>query len=521
MVAPRRATRLSILALALTAGLLLGSCSGGGTDKGGGAEAGDPVAGGSLTVGVVGGSVKDTLDAHVPVTHPDQARVVQLYSTLVDYSPEREFQMALAESVEPSDEARTWTVTLRDGLTFSDGSPITSADVVASIRRITDPDDPKAGATALASLDRDGISTPDARTAVFTFTEPTITFIDSLAEYSTGIVPADYDPSAPVSSGPFKLESFEPGTQSRFTRNEHYFREGEPYLDEVTLINFPDDTARVNALLGGQVDVIDALPLGQTSVIESNPSFHVLESPSGSWLPFTMRVDQPPFDDVRVRQAFRLIVDREQMIEQALDGRGTVGNDMYSPYDECTPKLPQREQDIDEAKRLLAEAGQSDLTVELVTAPVAAGIVEAAQVFAQQAKAAGVTVTLNRVETGEFYGENYTDWTFAQDFWFTRDFLQQTTFSGFDTSPYNETHWSDPEWTKIVREARGELDGQRRCDLIAQAQEIEYNTGGYIIWGFPSTVDAYRDGVHGFAEDPSGMPLSSFRLRQVWLGGTA
>ena len=521
MASSRRATHRSVFALALTAGLLLSSCSSGGSDTGGGGSAGEPVAGGELSVGVVGGSVKDTLDAHVPVTHPDQARVVQLYSTLVEYTPEREFEMALAESVEPGDEARSWTVTLREGLSFSDGSPITSADVVASIRRITDPEDPKAGATALASLDRDSISTPDARTAVFTFTEPTITFIDSLAEYSSGIVPSDYDPAAPVSSGPFALDTFEPGKQSTFTRNEHYFREGEPYVDSLTLINFPDDTARVNALLGGQVDAIDALPLGQTSVIEANDAFHILESPSGSWLPFTMRVDQAPFDDVRVRQAFRLIVDRQQMVEQALDGHGDVGNDMYAPYDDCTPELPQREQDIEEAKRLLADAGQSDLTVELVTAPVAAGVVEAAQVFAQQAKEAGVTVQLNRVEAGEFYGENYPNWTFAQDFWFTRDYLQQTTFSGFDTSPYNETHWSDPEWTKIVRDARGELDADRRCALIAEAQEIEYDTGGYIIWGFPSTIDAYRDGVHGFVEDPSGMPLSSFRLRQVWLDGTA
>ncbi|WP_325094247.1 ABC transporter substrate-binding protein, partial [Leucobacter sp. M11] len=498
--------------------LILTGCSSDPDTSGGTTGAGDPVTGGSLSVGVVGGSIKDTLDAHVPVTHPDQARVIQLYSTLIDYSVDHELQMALAESVEPSADARTWTVTLREGLKFSDGSPITSADVIASIMRITDPDDPKAGATALADLDRDAVEAVDELTAVFPFNDPTTVFADSLAQYASGIVPADYDPENPVSSGPFMPQSFEPGQQSVFVKNPNYFREGEPFLDEVTIINFPDDTARVNALLGGQVDAIDQLPLGQTSVVEANDGFEVLESPSGSWLPFTMRVDTAPFDDVRVRQAFRLIVDRQQMVDQVLDGRGEIGNDMYAPYDACYPSdIPQRTQDIEEAKRLLAEAGQSDLTVELVTSPVAAGIVEAAQVFAQQAAEAGVTVEINRVDTGDFYGERYLDWTFAQDFWFTRDYLPQTDVSSFESSPYNETHWNDPEWTRIALEARGELDEDRRCELIREAQQIEYDTGGYIVWGFPNTVDAYRVGVNGFVPDPSGIPLTSFAFRLVWL----
>lgn len=516
-----KADRRRWLGLGLVTALFLAGCAGGAEPPDTASGSAVPREGGEFRVGVVGGSVKDSLDAHTPVTHPDQARVIQLYSTLLDYSVEHELQMALAESVDPSPDARTWTVTLRAGLRFSDGRPITSADVIASIMRITDPDDPKAGATALADLDRDAVRAVDELTTEFPFRQPTTVFPDSLAQYASGIVPADYDPDAPVSSGPFMVDSFDPGQQSVFVKNPHYFREGEPFLDEVTIINFPDDTARVNALLGGQVDAIDQLPLGQTSVVEANEGFEVLESPSGSWLPFTMRVDTPPFDDVRVRQAFRLIVDRQQMVDQVLDGRGEIGNDMYAPYDACYPDdFPQRQQDLDEARRLLAEAGQSDLTVELVTSPVAAGIVEAAQVFAQQAAAAGVTVDINRVDTGDFYGERYLDWTFAQDFWFTRDYLPQTDVSSFESSPYNETHWNDPEWTRVALEARGELDEERRCELIREAQQIEFDTGGYIVWGFPNTVDAYRVGVNGFVPDPSGIPLTSFAFRLVWLDET-
>ena len=103
-----------------------------------------------------------------------------------------------------------------------------------------------------------------------------------------------------------------------------------------------------------------------------------MASESGAWVPFTMRVDQAPFSDVRVRQALRLIVDRQQMIDQALSGFGVLGNDLYAPFDPAYAKdLPQREQDIDQAKSLLKQAGQEGLEVELFTGDdIGAGAVE-------------------------------------------------------------------------------------------------------------------------------------------------
>ncbi len=506
--------------MALIAVLLAASaCSSRAASTGDASQAsGPPQPGGSLRVGIVGGSAKDTLDAHVPVTHPDEARAIQLYDTLATYDTEHQLEMALAEEITPSADATTWTVKLRDGLKFSDGSPIRAEDVVFSFRRITDPENPKSGAAGLATLDRDGLTATDARTVVFPFTQPFATFPDAVAQYSNGIVPEGYDPERPVGSGPFMFESFEPGQQSTFLRNPHYWREGQPYLDEVTIIDFPDDTARVNALLGGQVDAIDQLPLSQIAVVEANPNLRVLESETGSWVPFTMRVDQPPFDDPRVREAFRLIVDREEMVQQVLGGHGAVGNDMYGRFDPCYPdEIPQRTQDLDRARELLAEAGHSGLTVDLVTAPAAAGMVEAAQVFAEQAKEAGVTVNVRRLEPGEFYGEQYLQWTFAQDFWFTRDYLPQAAAGTLPGAPYNETHWSDPDWVALVREANATIDEGRRCELIAQAQQIEYDRGGYIIWGFPNSVDAHSAAVQGLRPDKSGIPLTSFGFRNAWL----
>lgn len=517
---PRR-FRLFAAAASVAAIATLAACSSGGKPADPGsdpASQGDPKPGGTLRVGIVGGSAKDSLDAHSPVTHPDQARVISLYDTLATYDVEHQVEMSLADTITPSEDGKTWTVHLRDGLKFSDGSPITADDVIFTFRRITDPADPKAGATAFEDLERDSMEAADAQTIVFPFTEPFVTFPDAVAQYGVGIVPKDYDPAEPVSSGPFMPESFTPGQQSTFVRNPHYWREGQPYVDSLVIIDFPDDTARVNALLGGQVDAIDQLPLGQIGVVEANPELKVLESETGSWIPFTMRVDQPPFDDVRVREAFRLIVDRQQMVDQVLGGHGTIGNDMYAPFDRCYPSdIPQRSQDIDRAKELLAEAGQSGLTVQLTTSSVAAGLVEAAQVFAQQAEEAGVTVNVNKVDPGVFYGDDYLSWTFAQDFWFTRDYLPQTANSGFTSSPYNETHWDHQEWNTLVRQANATVDETARCDLIKEAQEIEYDEGGYIIWGFPNNLDAHNATVEGFVPDKSGIPLTSYGFRSVWL----
>jgi peptide/nickel transport system substrate-binding protein len=505
-------------AAVIGAGPLLASCSSQTTPAGGSASAAQPRRGGRLRAGIVGGSAKDTLDAHRPVTHPDEARAIQLYDTLATYDTDFRLQLALAEEITPDKKARIWTIRLRQGVEFHNGKDVTAEDVAYTFRRILDPKDPKAGASGLSAIDLGSVQVLDPRTVRLTLKAPYAVLLDQLAQYQNGIVPVGYDPKRPVGAGPFKFASFEPGQQSVFTRNPNYWREGEPYLDELVIIDFPDDTARVNALLGGQVDAIDQLPLGQISVVKSNPNLRVLEAQTGAWLPFTMRVDRPPFDDVRVRQAFRLIVDREQMVRQVLGGHGVVANDMYARFDPCyATDRPQRKQDIAQARKLLREAGKEGLTVELVTAPVAAGLVEAAQVFANQAKAAGVTVKVRKVDSGEFYGDNYLKWDFAQDFWFSRSYLPQTAQGSMPDAPYNETHWAHPEYIDLIRLAAGSTDEATRCTALQAAQRIEHYEGGYIIWGFPNQVDAHSATVSGFRPDKGGIPLMSYGFRKVWV----
>ena len=500
---------------ALAGAVLLTGCASGAAQPAGPRATGRPRDGGVLRLGLTGGGASDTADAHVPVTNGDAGRGSNLYDTLYEYDSDYELRPALAEKAEPLEGGRVWEFTLRRDVEFHDGTPMTARDVVASYERITDPDDPKVGASGLAGLQR--TVAVDEHTVRFELAAPDAVFVDNTAQYSNGIVPVDYDPARPVGTGPFSLGSFEPGQLTVLERNPRYWRE-KAHVDEVHLVDFNDEDALVNALLSTQVDGVGQLPLALIDVVNTDGRITTVVSQTGNYLPFTMRVDVAPFDDARVRQAFRLVVDREQMVDQVFSGHGTVGNDMYSLFDPGTPDLPQRTRDIARAKELLAQAGHTEgLDVELVTAPIQAGAVEAAQVFAEQASEAGIRVNIRRVDTTTFFGDGYLTYPFSQTFWYTRNFIPQAANSSLDGAPYNETHWDDPEFSRLVDRARGTLDDTERNELVGRAQQIMYERGGYLIWGFFDQGDAYQNYVGGAATSRTGLAVGGFQLRSLWL----
>ncbi len=331
-----------------------------------------------------------------------------------------------------------------------------------------------------------------------------------LAEYTFGIVPADYDPKDPVGTGAFKYQSFTPGKDSVFVKYDDYWGD-KALVDELHIQDFADPNAQVNALQAGQIQTIDNLPYNLIDTLKGQGG-KILESNTGAWVPFTMRVDAKPFSDVRVRQAMRLIADRQQMIDQALSGYGVLGNDMYAPFDPAFAKdLPQREQDIDQAKSLLKQAGQEGLQVQLFTGDDIGSVAPAtANLFAEQAKAAGVDVKI--VKKNPFYGDDYLSYPFAQDFWNTRNYLPQAAVCALKSGTYNETHFDNPKFAGLIASAQRETDEAKRTALLQDAQEIEYNEGGYIIWGFRRQVDGYSSKVSGIK--PSRyLPLGSYKFQ--------
>jgi peptide/nickel transport system substrate-binding protein len=467
-----------------------------------------------LRVGVTGGSEADGLDPHHPPTYPDQARVSNLYEPLFGRDAAYNIEPVLAESMEPSEQGKVWTLRLRGGVSFHNGKTLDVDDVVFTWKRIIDR--PGTGAVALANVDMAGLRKVDARTLRIPLNQPSVLLQDDLAQYYMAIVPVGFDLARPVGTGPFRFGTFEPGKTSSFPRYEHYWRTDQPYVDELVIVDHPSDDANVQALLDGEVDAIANLPPAQVADVKAAGGI-VLISESGAWNPFTMRVDRPPFNDVRVRQAFRLIVDRDAMVSRVLAGQGRVANDLYAPFDPAyASDLPQRRQDLAAAKALLRQAGHASLQVELVTSPgIGAGMVAAAKLFATQASGAGVDVRVTTVDSGRFYGKkDYLNWVFAQDYWYTRNYLPQVAQGSLPAAPYNECHWADPRFISLVTQARGELNAAKRTQLLRQAQQVEYDTGGYVVWGFKDQVDAYSTKVTGFVPDRN-LPLSSFQFRTV------
>jgi peptide/nickel transport system substrate-binding protein len=472
--------------------------------------AASPKKGGHIRSGVSGGSTADSLDVAVAyLTEPQIAMSWQLYDALLGFDPDHKMIYLLAESYEGNTEATEFTVRLKPDLVFHNGKSVTADDVVFTFERILNPKTRAAGADQLRDLSPGNTKKLDDLTVRFTLDRPNAVFWEALAFFPNGIVPVGYAPKGEkglIGTGPWIMETYTAGEQAIFKPNPNYWDVG-PYADKLTMLQFKDSTARLNALLGGTVDHISLVEAGQTEVIKSNADFTLLQAKSGGWEPITMRIDQKPFDDVRVRQAFRLIADRQQMIDQALAGYGWLGNDMYGQLDPGFPKdLPQRVQDIEKAKSLLMQAGyDNDLSVVFNTSDaVGAGQVAAAQVFAEQAKAAGVSIDVKKLDAAVFYGDNYTKWTLAQDYWGTRNYLPQTTLITSPGAPYNVTHWKDDEWQAIVDEAFKTVDDAKRNELVAAAQAIEYERGGMIVWQGNILLDAYSNKLTGVIADSWG-----------------
>jgi peptide/nickel transport system substrate-binding protein len=495
-------------------------------------DAATPKRGGTFRIGVSGGSAKDFIDGQNIVTRPDQARIVTGWETLVGF--DSKFKLAfngLAESIEHNKKGDVWTIRVHSGIEFHNGKTLGAADVIYSLQRLINPKLGLFGGAALKSLDPTRMKKLDKRTVRLTLKQPDGTILDALGQYIAGVVPVGYSPKAVgaakpnIGTGPYKLQSFTPGQQSVHVRNPNYWRSGQPYFDKVIIIDFPDDTARVNALLGGQVDAITDVPPAQVAVVNNHSGTHVLESPSAAWTPICMRVDAAPFDDVRVRQAMRLIANRPQMVQQALSGHGHIGNDLYAPFDEAfASDLPQRVQDIAKAKSLLKAAGHDGLTVDLQSTNGALGMNEGAQVFAQQAKAAGVTINVKILDSGAFYGDQYLKWPMSTDFWGSRNYLSQVAAGSLPTSPYNETHWPDSKdnsFLSLYNQALRTVDRTKQKTILHEMQKMEYDNGGYILWGFSTLLDGYGTKVKGLKTGDKGvLPLNAFGhgYRTIWFG---
>jgi peptide/nickel transport system substrate-binding protein len=505
------------------AGGLLAACGSGGTSKSTlAARTGPPKPGGNLRVGLAGGSGNTTLDPHVGgVTYTDTCRLQALYQPLLQLNAEGRNEFVLAESIDAVSPTK-FIIKLKSNITFHNGKSFTADDVIYSFRRIKTGNKGTgfSGANSLGPMDTNGLKALDSHTVMVPMTSDYASFEDQLSYwYFLYIVPEGFDPAKqkPNGTGPFVYQSFTPGKQSVFTKNPHYWKPNLPYADSLTIIEFPDNISLQDALITRQVDAAGALEGPQLASLANTPGVKAVASQTGAITPFTMRVDKEPFHDVNVRQALRLIVDRQQLIDSALDGYATVASDVFSPFDADFDHALRRQADIPQAKHLLKKAGRQDLTITLTTSPVATGTVAMAQVLAQQAKAAGVTIKVNNVQPNTFFSQtNYLQWPFSQDFYNYSPYLAQVAQSMVKNSPFNETHTDSPRYNNLYHQANSTLNKNTRKEIVTQMQEFDYNEGGYIIPAYIDSLDAYSTRITGWKRAKVGQPMSDFDLEHFW-----
>lgn len=503
---------------ALLAGGLLTGCTGDATSSSGAPAGGTPRPGGRLRVGHVGSGSAENLDPLTQYSFIDSARALNLYDGLTAPGPDGKVVYRLAESLEANSDATVWRLKLHSGVTFHDGSPLTADDVLFTFRRIVDE---KLSAAAL-------IEPVDwAKTSKKGDLEIELALTRGIAELpellSTHLLlitkQGTTDWTKPNGTGPFKFGSFTAGERSLFTKNPEYWVGGRPYVDELEQISIPDDTARLNALKSGEIDALEFLSFAQAKALQSSPQVSLVVAKGNSTTPIYMRLDTKPFDDVRVRTALKLAIDREKTLETAMVGFGQVGNDVFGLG---TPGyfdgLEQHAYDPEQAKSLLKQAGQEGLTVELVTSTAGPGMLEAATAYAEQAKAAGINIKLNKVPPGDLYNTDlyYLKAAFGHTQWSHSRWQDHVLQALVANAPYNETAWSNPDFDAAYFKAAAILDEGQRHTAYADLQEQLWSDSGYLVWGVQDLIDAVSPSVQGVVPNPS-YNLGRYDFKEYWL----
>ncbi|GAA0991695.1 ABC transporter substrate-binding protein [Subtercola frigoramans] len=514
--AKRRWSRVvaTLTALAVVP-VLLAACAGGAPSASN--STGAPKAGGTMKVGSPSPNA-----APDPVTmyDPGSINVVQQVAEYLVWSEnDGTLSPMLATSWDSSADAATWTVTLRDGVTFNNGSPLTATDVVASIDRLIAPDSVSSAASSFAGILTVGHTVAtDAKTVTFTLDRPFADFpyLISSANYNTVILPADYDGDFlhnPVGTGPFTLTSYDPNTGAVYAKNPSYWDASKVYLDGVTMTFFTDYTALSSALLSRSIDVAALVSYSANQPLYSSDQV-VLQSTNavgGTFL--AMRTDTAPWDDVRVRQALALTIDREALKQALQGGQGVIANDhIFADLYGQNVTVPQRDKNIDEAKSLLAAAGHAGGLTATLSAPQSAAAM--AQLIQQMAAEAGFTLTLDLQDDATYYNAPWLEVPLGLTGWASRPTASQFLSLAFTSDAiWNTAHWSNAEFDGLVAQYEATVDKTARAALAQQIATLMHDQVPQIIATWPENAIATLPDVHGVPVSASAYT----ELAHAWL----
>ncbi|MGW4651175.1 ABC transporter substrate-binding protein [Kitasatospora sp. NPDC004289] len=474
-----------------------------------------PRSGGTLKVGALGKAGSVTRDPHGSQANESDYLILSLiYDTLAVPGEKTNTAPRLAASWTPSADLKTWRFTIAEGAKFHDGTPVTSDDVVFSLKRLRAT---PAGKSRLPGIQPEGISADGPKTVVLV-SDYANADLPLLTRLTTFVVKKDTKDDTIASApgtGPFKLDWFRDGN-ARLVRNDDWYG-GKVALDAIEVRIFESPQAMANALLAGQIDLASNVGAVAARTAEARKDVQILRRPNDMAMPIVMRTADGPFADPKVREALRLAVDREAMVKQVLSGYGSVGNDILGTGDPAFAKdIPQRGRDLAKAKQLLAEAGfDTAKTYDLLTTEDIPGLAESATLFATQAREAGVKINVVKQDSKIFWDESWLKAPLYTTYWGTNDsvvfFASKTMLSD---AGQNEAAFKDPAFDEAYRKAMGTADAAERAKVLHQLQEIEFARSGYLLWGMADGIDLAGAAVRGLPKLPG---YGRVQLEKTWL----
>jgi peptide/nickel transport system substrate-binding protein len=477
-----------------------------------------PKPGGQIRVAGFSSSTADTVDPAKQTLSTDYARCNMFYNGLTRLDETLTPQPELAASID-NDKATVWTFKLRSGVSFHDGKLLTSADVVYSLLRHKDPKVGSIAKTLAAQMQEVKATAPDE--VQVTLSAPNADFPVVLGTFHFLIIKdGTTDFTTAIGTGPYKCKEFTPGVRSIGVRNENYWKPGKPYLDQIELFGISDETARVNALLSGDIHVAGGISPRATRQIQAASGFQVFETKSGNYTDLVMRQDADPTKNPDFAMALKYLFDREQMRTAIFRGYAVLGNDQ--PVDPTNrfycADIPQRAFDLDKAKYHFQKSGIGNTAVPLVASPAASSSVEMAVLLQDAAQKIGLNLDIKRAPADGYWANSWMKVPLGFGNINPRpsaDILLTLFFKS--DAPWNESGWKNEHFDQLLLAARTETDTAKRKQMYCDMQGLVRDQCGIGIPLFISILDAHSSKVKGLRPIPTGGLMGYNFADSIWL----
>ena len=460
--------------------------------------------GGKLTAGLSGANTSDSWDSR---THSDLFMIASaqgaVFDSLTEVAADGSLQGELAESWE-SDDAITWVFNLRQGVTFHNGKAFGADDVIASLQMHLGEDSKSAAKPIVENIVEMTKEGEHQVKLVLGSANADLPYL--LSDYHILMYPAGQIDEAiqnGIGTGLYSVVSFDPGVRMVARRvDSHYKGDSAGFFDEIEYIAINDNTARMNALMTGQVDAINRIDFKTESLLRANPNVRIQELTGNQHYIFPMLTNVAPFNDVNVRRAIKYGINRQELVDKILLGHGQVGNDSpIGPANQYyNADMEQLAYDPDKAKFYLKEAGMDSLDIDLSASSAAfEGAVDAAQLFQASAAAGGININVIQEPADGYWSNVWLKKPFCASYWSgraTEDWMFSTAYE--DGVPWNDSQWGrdDSErFQDLLLMGRAELDSDKRREIYHEMQQILRDDGGVLVPMFANYVQAVNNRV--------------------------